>query len=418
MVSILLLPRSSAAQDEKPATSGHVFIEGDAREPVLQLQKGILGALGYLQSIQWKAPDLSLPKPDKAAVDGTREMLTKARDLGREGEIEQGLEVLQEAIRILDDNIYTLSTATPKAIGRYINVLRRLAVFLFTSGNEEATRDVLRRLFALHPEIEFKRFTKALRPMFTRMQKEHNAEGYTTLKITTEPPGATVYFNFELQGPSPVEVSDVPAGPAIILAVHPGYEPTVARPGIKPVEEGVTQHVTLTPGRIMSLLLPTQPEMVSETMGADSVAVAEFLQVDLLALFDIRVIGPRESEITGVLLDRRLKTRLKVIKKTVDPEKITPEQVRTFAHSLFEGVRLDGKVETTKKPPPKEKQPGFMSGLWKSVKSAPQKEYFWPVVGGVGGALVVGAVVTAILLSGENTDEFRRTNGSRTVLGF
>jgi hypothetical protein len=39
-------------------------------------------------------------------------------------------------------------------------------------------------------------------------------------------------------------------------------------------------------------------------------------------------------------------------------------------------------------------------------------------MGGIGGAIIVGAIVTAVLLSGENTDEFRRTTGSKLVLGY
>ncbi len=105
------------------------------------------------------------------------------------------------------------------------------------------------------------------------------------------------------------------------------------------------------------------------------------------------------------------------MKKTVDPQIVTPEQVRLYVASMFEGVRLDGKVGP--KPSPKKPEgPGFLSGVWTSVKSLPEKKYFWHTMGGIGGALVVGAIVTAVLLSGENTDEFRRTTGSKLVLGF
>jgi len=408
---------TAMAADPKPSASGTVFMDGAVTEPILTLQQSLMGALGYSTSIAWTSPDLSLPPPNIADIDKTKEMMEKANALGKEGEIEKGLAELQAALKLLDDNIYTLCTAMPKAIGKYINFLRRLSVFLWYNNDQDGATAMLNRLFALHPAIEFKKFTKELKPLFTDLQKAHGELGLTTLSVTTDPPGAKVYYNFELQGPSPVKIEEVPAGEAIVLAVMPGYEPQVARIAVTPAEAGVSQAITLKPGPVLMALTPARAELAMKTAGPAVLAAADFLKVDVLVLVHFDIKGPREVILTGTVFDRRSKVRLSEVKKTVDPNTVTPDQVKTYVASLFAGVRLDGKVG----PPPKAKQPegpGFLSGMWTSIGSLPQKKYFWHTMGGIGGALVVGAIVTAVLLSGEDTDEFRRTTGSKLVLGF
>jgi len=392
-------------------------MDGAVSEPVLTLQQSLIGALGYSTSVAWRSPDLSLPPPDIAAIDKTSEHLNKARDMGKEGEVEKGLAELQAAMKLLDDNIYTLCTVTPKAIGKYINVLRRLSVFLWFNNDKDGATAVLNRLFALHPAIEFKKFTKELKPLFTQLQKAHGELGFTTLSVTTDPPGAKIYYNFELQGPAPVKVEEVPAGEAILLAVLPGYEPVVERVQVTPSEAGSTHAITLKPGAVLQALTPVRAELGMTAAGPAVLAAADFLKVDVLIFVHFDIKGPREIVLTGTVFDRRSKLRLSEVRKTVDPQVVTPDQVKAYVASLFEGVRLDGKVGA----PPKPKQPegpGFFANMWDSLGSLPQKKYFWHTMGGIGGALVVGAIVTAVLLSGENTDEFRRTTGSKTVLGF
>jgi len=407
----------AAAAEPKPSASGTVFMDGAVTEPVLTLQQSLIGALGYSPAVTWKSPDLSFPAPNIAEIDKTKEHLDKARDLGKDGEIEKGLAELQAALKLLDDNIFTLCTSTPKAIGKYINVLRRLSVFLFYNNDKDGAKAILNKLFALHPSIEFKKFTKELKPLFMETQKAHGELGVTTLSVTTDPPGAKVYYNFELQGPSPVKVEEVPAGEAILLAVLPGYEPQVARVPVTPSEAGVSHVITLKPGAALQALTPARAEMGMTAAGPAVLAAADFLKTDLLVLVHFDIKGPREVILTGAVFDRRSKVRLSEMKKTVDPQTVTPAQVKTYVASLFNGVRLDGKIGAA----PKAKQPegpGFMSGVWTSISSLPEKKYFWHTMGGIGGAIVVGAIVTALMLSGENTDEYRRTTGSKLVLGF
>jgi len=405
------------AAEPKPSASGMVFMDGAVSEPILTLQQSLIGALGYSPAIAWRSPDLSLPSPNIADVDKTKEHLEKARLLGQEGEVEKGLAELQAAMKLLDDNIYTLCTVTPKAIGRYINVLRRLSVFLWYNNDAAGATAVLNRLFALHPSIPFKKFTKELKPLFTKLQAAHGELGVTTLSVTTDPPGAKVYYNFELQGPSPVKIEEVPAGEAILLAVLPGHEPRVERVQVTPSEAGISQSITLVPGKVITALAPARGELDQTSAGPGVLAAAEFLSVDVLIFVHFDIKGPREVALTGTVFDRRTKTRLSEVRKTVDPQNVTPDQVKAFVASLFDGVRLDGKLG--KKPGPKAPEgPGFMAGVWGSVSSLPQKKYFWHAMGGIGGAIIVGAIVTAVLLSGENTDEFRRTTGSKLVLGY
>ncbi len=405
------------AAEPKPSASGMVFMDGAVSEPVLTLQQSLLGALGYSPAIAWKSPDLSLPTPNIADVDKTKDLVEKARQLGQEGEVEKGLAELQQALKLLDDNIFTLCTVTPKAIGKYINVLRRLSVFLWFNNDAAGAEAVLNRLFALHPAIEFKKFTKELKPLFTKLQKAHGELGLTTVTVTTDPPGAKVYYNFELQGPGPVKIEEVPAGEAILLAVLPGYEPRVERPQVTPTEAGVTLTLNLTPGKVITALAPARAELGLTTAGPGVLAAADFLSVDVLVFVTFDIKGPREVALTGTVFDRRSKLRLSEVKKTVDPQNVTPDQVKAYVASLFDGVRLDGKLGP--KPRPKAPEgPGFMAGVWGSISSLPQKKYFWHTMGGVAGAVIVGAIVTAVLLSGENTDEFRRTTGSKLVLGY
>jgi len=411
---------TALAAEPKPSASGTIFMEGAVTEPVLTLQQSLIGALGYSNLVNWRSPDLSLPPPNIADIDKTKEHLNKARDLGKEGEIEKGVAELRAALKLLDDNIFTLCTSTPKAIGKYINVLRRLSVFLYFNNDSEGTTAVLNRLFALYPSIPFKKFTKDLKPLFTELQKAHGELGFTTVSVTTDPPGAKIYYNFELQGPSPVKVEEVPAGEAILLAVLPGYEPQVERLAVTPKAEGTTHTMTLKPGPVLQALSPARAELGLTTAGPAVLAAMNYLKVDILVLVHFDIKGPRELIMTGSVFDRRTQVRLKEVKKTVDPQTVTPEQVRTYVASMFEGVRLDGKIgpKPGKTGPKKPEGPGFLSGMWTSVKTLPEKKYFWHTMGGIGGALVVGAIVTAVMLSGENTDEFRRTTGSKLVLGF
>lgn len=402
----------------KPIVSGYIFTD-DSSDAVILLRDSLMGALGYHPSIVWKSPNVQLPPPNISAVDDALARVAKAQEFGKEGEIEKGLEELKTALQLLDENIYTLCTSTPKAIGKYINTLRRLSVFLFFSENKEETENILWRLFALNPGIEFKKFTKELKPLFTKIQKEHAAKGMTTLEITTDPPGAKVYYNFELQqNPAPVKIEEVPAGEAILLAILPGYEPRVERITVTPPAEGnVPISIRLQPTTLMQKLLPLRAEIDAATATPPILDAAIALSADIVAIFHLDAKGPREVVVHGALFDRRSKVRLSKRTQTMDPVAVKPEQVRAYVASLFDGVRLDG-LTSTIKPPKTPQTKGFWPQLWTSMGKLPQKKYFWPVVGSTVGAIIVGTVVTTFLLQGENMDEYRRTRGSKVVLGF
>lgn len=419
---LILRPAQAAGKTvppaSKPVVSGYIFTD-DASESVMLLRDSLAGALGYHPAIRWKAPDVQLPPPNIAAVDEAAARVAKAQDLGKEGEIAQGLEELRAALKLLDDNIYTLCTATPKAIGKYINVLRRLSVFLFFSEDREGAENVLRRLFALNPGLEFKKFTKEIKPLFMKIQKEQADKGMTTLEVVTSPPGARVYYNFEQEGPAPVKVEEVPAGEAILLAVLPGYEPRVERVTVTPPAEGtVPVTIALQPTALMQKIIPLRSEMDAETATPPILEAASALAADILVVLRLESKGPREVAVHAAVFDSRSKVRLSARVQTLDPAAVKPEQVRAFVASLFDGVRLDGLTGPVKAPAAGKKSSGFWPELWTSVGNLPQKKYFWPVVGSAAGAILVGAVVTALLLQGENVDEYRRTTGSKVVLGF
>ena len=214
-----------------------------------------------------------------------------------------------------------------------------------------------------------------------------------------------------LKGVAPVAFHRVPPGEVILCVVHEGFKPKIVRFQFDPATPQ-KKHVELEPLKnsiLSKYLFPAKSELGAKKMSVNLVDASKEIGVDLMVMTYIEVKSPAEATVSMFLFDKRIKKKLKEITKTFNPQNYSHEEIQSFVGSLFKGVDLSGIVV---KPKPKIKTPPPVSVWTKMFKS----KYFLPIVGGIGGSLILGAVVTGVYLYTDKPS--KPPIGGKIVLGY
>ncbi len=402
LLPLLLLPQNALAQGVKPNAGAFFFYKGKINKEVLRFTKKLQGALAYSPTISYKPMNLPTPGDHSEEIDKGLALLKEGNALGKEAKLEEGIAKYHQALQLFDKYLYslTLFKPYPKNKKRYRGLFKRMAIFAYHMGDKKAAKRYMTRYFSFRYKDKEEKWPKPLRPLWRATNPPYKAKGKALLTITTTPPGAKIYYKFKDKGPSPL-VKRCPAGEILLLVTHRGYAPGIKRFMMDPSQGPQSTHITLTPlpGTPLTSLLAAEQELSQTVPGPNILKAASLLGVEVILFYSIEAKSAKEVTVTASLFDPRVKKRLNQLNKTFDVTTTPPEALKHFVASLFKGVSLDGTIAkatavdgTT--------TPFTFSTLMK-------KRYFWPVVGGIGGALLIGTAATLLLLTQHSPDRPR-----------
>jgi len=404
---LLASPRASA---QAPKASGFFYYQGNITAKILKFRDQLSGATAYSQKIQWKPITLELPLDNTEELNKGLKLYEEGTVLGKDGKLEEGFAKYKAALELLDKHMYTLTVSQkfPDNKKKYRGLFKRMAKFAFYLGDKETAKQYILRYLYFRYGDKAKKWPKDMRDLWTSVADPYFASGKAKLTITTDPPGARIYYKFSDKGPAPLS-KKVPGGEVLILATHPGYKPSVKRVMLDPTKGDVVTKITLEPmlNSPLKYLLPAKLELGHMAPGANIVTTTTTLGVDVMIFYYLQAKSETEVKVTAFLFDPRVKKKLNEISKTFSALSATPDSLKHFVATLFKGVRLDGKLDV---PKPKS---SFFKDFMEGVSSLPEKKYFWPTVGGIGGAILIGTATAVYLLTQKETI---RPYGSRVLM--
>ena len=318
-------------------------------------------------------------------------------------EVEKGVKALQQAVGIHEQNFHVLARKK-NAKEKHAWLLGDLAMAHFLAGDEDNARQALLQAFALHPKMEFdaKRFPPQMKRTFDESSFLADELGTGNAQVTTDPPGCEVRANGSFVGFSPQVIRGMTAGRNLVTLARTGYRtqtfPVKIEGGADIAQ--VTVELTPLPGKPAKKLEAALMEARHRKVGKSLRAVGKRLKTDivLLATLDgeddlvvitLHIYDTRTRKITGMV---------KGTASSLDPEPEVNELVATLVGTLAQQpVRL----RPVKPQPPTE---SWFSSFRKS-------KYFWPVVGGVAGAVVITSASVGIYYGTRSTGgpDHRRT---------
>lgn len=356
-----------------------------ARTVGMTLERALKGR----QDLKFRRIDDLLVPPalHRKQLAKSRKLLAAAKTALANLEVEKGVKSLQQAVGIREQYFHILARKE-KAKERHAFLLGDLAMAHFLAGDEDNARQALLQAFALHPKMEFdsKRFPPQMKRTFDESSFLADELGTGNAQVTTDPPGCEVRANGAFVGFSPQVVRNMTAGRNLVTLARTGYR-TQTYP-VK-VEGGtgmaqVTVELTPLPGKPARKLRRALVEIQHRKVGKNLAAVGKKVKTDLVLM---ATLGGQDDlvEISVFAYDHKARKVAGMVKGTassLDPDPEINELVSTLMATLAQQV----KPRPVKPKPPSE---SFISKLRKS-------KYFWPVVGGVVGAVVITSVSVGI----------------------
>jgi hypothetical protein len=270
----------------------------------------------------------------------------------------------------------------------------------FFERNLDAAKEALRPAFALDPRLSFSPqiFPAQMKRVVVEARLLFDALGFGKIEIASEPAGAAVFVNGQRQtGATPLTI-EAAAGPNIVELQAPGYATLRRVVDVGSAGSGGDPKLTLRLERGDSA--PQRAREVAAQLGAaaapakDVDPVLRALEVDNLIV--IHVAAPAEGRfaLSGAAYLKPAEVGQKLVKDGAWSTRIEragsttslEAETEAFIRSLVGGVHERDKLvrAASDKPRP--------TGGWQRFR---RSKAFWWVIGGVGGALVVGAAVGA-----------------------
>jgi hypothetical protein len=304
-----------------------------------------------------------------------------------------------------------------EAYGRYLPQLARrgggieplrdafiqLAKIRYFDGDTKGAKEVLGRVFILDPSITFSSqlFPPQMRRTVLEARAVFDALGEGSVVVDSDPPGATVYVNgVKIEKPTPTDPIVAHGGPNLVTLNLRGWAPSTVTVEVSGRGKPTTTLLALAryPGNPLQPLARARLQLDTQASPPPLAEAAKGLGVDLVGLVRL---GRAEDEagaprvrMVAVLYDARPARVIHRVERTVAESEVVPVS-RLLAHDLLDGVRLDG---VWIEPPPPARRRDWRDRLVAFRNS----KYFWYVVGGVAGALVVGAAVGIGVAASEN----------------
>jgi hypothetical protein len=436
-------PEKPAPAPEKPAAAEPAkpppVAKLDAPQPgkprltVYAYEEGTTPEAGAAADAVEAAVAESLRPDPRIAFATTTEMLDPPiesdRALGRadlalvDAESEFSAMELDKAKQLLNDAVAAYNKHLPRlaARGGGTEFLRdawlKLAKTQFFDGNPDAAREAMRYALVLDPTFTFKKelFPPTMKKMVVEARLLFETLGPGKLSIDSDPPGATVYLNGKkLPNPTPTEAPDASPGPNYVSFELRGYQTVTAT--VENKGEGqtstVVQGLPRWPKNPFGHLDRARKDLDAAEPPRSLKEAAQTLGVDLVVLVRTAP-GPDENKRTvlAYLYDARPDKMLKR-SQTVAPKEEVPQAARALASELLKDVRLDG-VWRAPEPP---KKPSWWAKFSTKTKSDFVRfyhwKYFWYVVGGAAGAVVLSTAI------GVGVAEHNRQTAANSVILF
>ena len=368
----------------------HVFAtDGLSESNRLSLETAI-AAGGRLGASPPEIVTLAPPsRPAAALASQDLSRADRAADLASEQfanlELPEAKRGLWKAIRLYLQHLWAL-VARDGSSHRLRDAYVALVSIEFLSGDQEAARQALSRAFALDPKLTYS--AQAFPPQleeFVRQQRRVFLEAKRgTLAIRVANGEGAVFVNGVERGASPLVLDGLPIGHTTVSVLAPGARPAQAH---TTVIAGQRRKVLLSfPARPSANKGPLRrfapPDDVKALLSEALVTVALELDVGALMLVAVKP-RDRRLEIRGFLY--QVSTRRLVAYRRVWIDRVdVGRQGRTFGEVLLARavwrVTLSGGAQKTR-----------ARQTWKPWRH----RYFWPAVGTVTGAVLLGIVVSA-----------------------
>ncbi|MGM0596248.1 MAG: PEGA domain-containing protein [Myxococcota bacterium] len=393
----------------KPETLIFSFFNDKTTSDTLKFREKLVSALMEKENINWKTISLSLPSPDIEAIAEAVKLYKQGGAAGMENKLDVGLEKISQAIEKFEDNPYSLATDTGKALKQYRIALKYGVLFSFFSSKPDISRKYLKSYANLKPDSPANKWPSEMKKIYEAIYKPIQESGEGKITIVSQPPGAEIYLNYKKAGTTPLTIGKQKLGTKILCAVKPGYKPLVKKENYNPTKTKKKKiKLSLEPAGDNQLkhLLPAEMELGQKEAGSSIMAVAKDSKVQMLLFLYFDTKNSQKTSVTGFIFDKRLKTRLKKYTLDFNPASPDSQKINKFVTELYKDVPLDGKI------PKKIEGPGLFSKAWDGITSISEKKYFWHTMGGIGGAIVIGAVTTIIL----TTQSSYRPRGGQHIL--
>lgn len=335
-------------------------------------------------------------EPGLVALSKVQEQLEQARSLIDGKKPQQAEKLLEAAHATLLRELGHVST-TEGVVETLREALGLQASCAFVEGDKPKAIALLQAVYNIDRRLRWtsrlflesmKDFIEEARPQIVNAQRG-------ALTIGSNPGGAQLYLAGKKVGQGKVTLEGLPPGTHYVTWVRRSRRALTLRAVVQP-----GQTVDITPGLPrygvddpVAHIESSESQLGKADMPLGAVDGAAGLRADLLVL--LRAQGPERGalKVSAYLYDRRLRTLLKEAQAQLPldaPEREAPK----LAASLLTGTSLDGAPKLAEKPRPKAAPPPPSNN-----SSITRSKWFWPVVGAVGGAILVGAAVDIALRS-------------------
>jgi tetratricopeptide (TPR) repeat protein len=413
----LAVANAQGAEAPRPAITVHAYEESAdpaAGAQADQIEARVGAALAGDARVAFSPALALLEPPDQA----TRSLGMADLDVADAEKAFAAME-LDEAKKLLERAIATYQKNLPALADRKTRLkpLRdawlKLAKTRFFDGNQEGARDALRYAFALDPAVGYSKalFPPTMKKTVVEAKLLFETLGPGKLAIDSDPPGATVLLDgVRLDKPTPTEVAEATPGPHYVTFVHRGFATVTAL--VENRGEGeASSAVQSLPRPERNPFGPfdrARAQLDKTEQPPHLKSAAEALGVELLILVRTDASpGGTTRRVSAYLYDARPDRVLKRIEKTA-PVGEVPQAAGALVGPLLDEVRLDGVLPAAPPPPPR--PPTWWARFSEHARADLVRfstntrtemvrfyhwKYFWYVVGGVAGAVVVSTAVGA-----------------------
>ena len=419
-VSALAQDEEAPAQPTGPVARQRVYVVSHALEPELEAVAARAGsaaraALREVAAADWSAADQRFLGYDAEAL----QHITEARRLYAEGsqayldlQLDRAVQLLEEAVEEFDASQAALEDES--GLGSALLYLGASQVF---AGNTRQGRRTFERLHRQMPHIkpDPNEFPPEVVEQYDRSAPRGNGGA---IHIMSDPTGAIAYVDFVPRGLTPLTVTDLPPGEHTVRLTRPG-----ATPYIEQVDVGRGQ------SEVQAFLVDAEgnegmAEMVAGITGHEleegdgSIQrVGELLRLDKIGVIRVSYGDSREQvKLEMVIFD--VSSGRRVLRGEVQAPRALGELEPVVKRAVQQGVQnvlnprvgvddeqiigSDGQVIDS----------GGTAADQDEGKPLWKEWWLWTAVGAV---LVVGAVVTAVALTRDDSNLGASPNGQVVI---
>ena len=415
----------SKAEKEEPKSRTKVslfwYMKSSYRGKCEELVRQIEENLRHDPRLDFKpAQEILEPKKKvEEAFERAETAVSKAKKALFNLELAKAKTAIQQAIDIYEENLHGFIDG-PFGFQPLEKALAVQVSVAFQTGDDDITRRALLKILALRPKVKFdeKKFPSGVKEKLLNLRLERDELGTASIQVASKPNAAVVYLNGKKIGRAPVSLPKVKLGYHYVTLRRDGYKTMTKVVKVSP-PDGVTTTIKMKKANteLFASLVQALHNLGGARAGPGVVGASKVLGVKILILGRITMRG-NEATVNLFPYDVRTKRLLKgPIKETIDVTDLGTKPA-TLAKKVLSDVPLDGSEKKVTKKKKKTKKKSGSS--WKSFKKSWKKfrnwKGFWYTVGGVAGAVVIGATVGLVLGLTPQDRWTRMPGGSRTVI--